>query len=236
MKVDANYWRRAVRIGKQIYRAQAAGAVDEQAGPAYFAGLWLSRQLFWRRLSRSVAAIPVGERRVCLDFGCGFGLLLPLWRKNFAHVVGVDLQPELAQQFNAGWDREMGDPVGAGQGRLSIVVKLEQAELAAGSVDLILALDVLEHIADRSALLEEFARLLSPTGTLVVSGPSESYCYRLGRRIVGFSGDYHVCNVYDIEREMLSYFQIQRMTPVPRFPVLFEILVASHRRSALRVE
>ncbi len=246
MRVEANYWQQAERIGRQVFQTQVAGTVDEQAGPAYFAGLWLSRQLFWRRLARAVAAIPAaisdgnsvgnsagisaGERKSCLDFGCGFGLLLPLLSRNFTQVIGVDLRPELAQRFTTYWNRQAGHDAGTGHSQISIVSNLKQAKLEPGSVDLILALDVLEHIADRSELLGEFSRLLSPNGTLLVSGPSENWCYRFGRRIVGFSGHYHVCNIYDIKREMLSHFQIERMASVPRSPVLFEILVASHRR------
>ncbi|MEW6249755.1 MAG: methyltransferase domain-containing protein, partial [Planctomycetota bacterium] len=64
-----------------------------------------------------------------------------------------------------------------------------------GSLDLLVAANVLEHIEERRALLATMSAKLNPSGRLVISGPTENMLYRLGRRIVGFSGHYHVSNV-----------------------------------------
>lgn len=253
MKVEARYWRRAQRVGRQVYRSLGDVDVDEQAGPAYFAGLWLSRQVFWQRLAVALSAIPAGGRNRCLDFGCGFGLLLPVLSQNFHHVTGIDLRPELSEQFLAAWQRDAvaevtratstNVPVATNatasasateeletadaEHRISVVSNLEQADLKPGSVDLIVALDVLEHITPLAPLLQSFQRLLSDTGQLLVSGPSESWCYRFGRRIVGFSGEYHVSDVYAVERDLKTVFETRRVRRWPPVPVLFEILLAN---------
>lgn len=246
MKVEAGYWRRAHRVGQQVYQSLGNVDVDEQAGPAYFAGLWLSRQVFWTRLAVALSAIPAGGRERCLDFGCGFGLLLPVLSQNFQHVTGVDLRPDLSQQFLDAWYRDSAAAAGPKQSsdaavstkteadlgsagtkrRINVVSDLAQADLEPGSVDLIVALDVLEHITPLDPLLQAFHRLLSDTGHILVSGPSESWCYRLGRRLVGFSGEYHVSDVYAVERDLKTLFETRRVRRWPPVPVLFEILLA----------
>ena len=54
----------------------------------------------------------------------------------------------------------------------------------------------------------EFVRLLKPDGRLIVSGPTESVFYRAGRRLAGFSGHYHVRNIYDIESHLSQFFRL----------------------------
>ncbi len=110
--------------------------------------------------------------------------------------------------------------------KISLVTSLEQADIEPGSVDLIVALDVLEHITPLAPLLQSFHRLLSDSGHILVSGPSESWCYRLGRRLVGFSGEYHVSDVYAVERDLQAVFETRRARRWPPVPVLFEILLA----------
>jgi SAM-dependent methyltransferase len=84
------------------------------------------------------------------------------WLQNLAGpqglVVGVDKEPLYA---NA-----------AGFGLAYVVGKLEEVPLAAGSFDVILALDVLEHLDDDIAGLLKATRLLRSGGLLVVTVPA----------------------------------------------------------------
>ena len=70
---------------------------------------------------------------------------------------------------------------------------LALSEAAARSFELIIALDVLEHVKDLPGTLAQLLRLLQPGGELIVSGPTENALYRFGRRLAGpeYSGDYH---------------------------------------------
>jgi SAM-dependent methyltransferase len=74
-----------------------------------------------------------------------------------------------------------------------------------GEFDLILALDVLEHVADLEGTIQTLLNSLSPGGKMIVSGPTENWIYRLGRRFAGreFSGDYHRRGI-GVVREHLS--------------------------------
>ena len=70
--------------------------------------------------------------------------------------------------------------------------------------DTILALDVLEHVDDLDAYIHTFKDLSHENTRVVVSGPTESILYKAGRWLAGFSGDYHIRNIYEIERAFME--------------------------------
>jgi 2-polyprenyl-3-methyl-5-hydroxy-6-metoxy-1,4-benzoquinol methylase len=199
--------------------------LDEQAGPAYLEGFALSRWIFWRRLTLLLRCLPIDKGRLCVDFGCGFGLLLPLLREHFESVVGIDLMPELARAFLDRWERPSVKP----QSNMRVFTSLEESGLTRCSADLVLAMDVLEHVPDPRATLESLHGLLAPGGYLAVSGPTENWLYRLGRRIVGFSGHYHHRDIYNILAEMQDLFWIRTVRRLPWITPLFLVAVGEKR-------
>lgn len=222
---SSNYWKKAARIGRQVFNNRQVANVDEQAGPAYFEGLGLSRWLFWRRLKMSLQEVAHMRGKVAVDFGCGFGLALPQLREQFDLTVGVDLMPELSTDFLRRWDEE-GDER---HGTIRVVKSLDEVRSVAGSVDLILALDVLEHFETVSPVLLQLHSLLSPSGVLLVSGPTENFCYRIGRKLVGFSGAYHHQTVYQVMDAMSTLFDIQHIRRLPQPAPLFVICAATKK-------
>ena len=90
-------------------------------------------------------------------------------------------------------------------------------DVASSSIGTIFALDVLEHVPDPGTTLENLGRLLVDDGLLVISGPTENWLYRLGRRISGFSGHYHHRTIYEIEEVAKAHFTklIARVGPGP---------------------
>lgn len=99
----------------------------------------------------------------CLDIGCGGGLLTePMARLGFA-VVGVDASEQNIQIAHAH----------AKQRNLVIDYRATTAEdlLATGEpgFDLILNMEVIEHVADPGAFLRDCARLLAPGGLMIVA-------------------------------------------------------------------
>jgi SAM-dependent methyltransferase len=103
------------------------------------------------------AAGPQGR---LVDFGAGVGSILARIHGDVIRI-GIEGEWELAS-------------VGRGRHGLDFVV----ADLARGiplvshSADVIVALDVIEHLDDDGAALAEIFRVLKPTGTLVVSVPA----------------------------------------------------------------
>jgi 2-polyprenyl-3-methyl-5-hydroxy-6-metoxy-1,4-benzoquinol methylase len=59
---------------------------------------------------------------------------------------------------------------------------------------------VLEHIDDPEPVVQKLMALLAPGGKMIVSGPMENLLYKTGRWLAGFSGHYHVRNIYQIEQ------------------------------------
>jgi SAM-dependent methyltransferase len=98
---------------------------------------------------------------VIASLGCGppEGLtwLTPLVGPN-GRVVGLDME-----RLHA---RRLGPHVEY------VVGKLEAAPLASSKFDVVLALDVLEHLEDDAAGLREAAQLLKPSGLLLVTVPA----------------------------------------------------------------
>jgi len=198
-----NHLLRAARVAREVFARYPEHVLDEQAGPAYLEGLALSRWLFWRRLRKVIGLLPMGGD-ACIDFGCGFGILLPLLARRFTTVYGVDLRPALGREFLERWQAHYGES----QAKVEIITALDDLDRA-GSIDLILALDVLEHVDDLPTLLEKIHVLLTPGGTLLVSAPTENFFYKLGRRVVGFSGEYHVRDAYNVRRTLEHRFEVR---------------------------
>jgi 2-polyprenyl-3-methyl-5-hydroxy-6-metoxy-1,4-benzoquinol methylase len=108
-------------------------------------------------------------------------------------------------------------------------------EFAAASFDVILALDVLEHVRDLPGTVHHLVRLLRPGGQLIVSGPTENVAYRLGRKFAGseYSGDYHVRDIYQI-RAALERIATVRTLATLYYPVpLFQIYCVTPTSSTL---
>jgi SAM-dependent methyltransferase len=116
------------------------------------------RRILEEVLQRELA--PAGSRRIA-SLGCGPAVGLD-WLEPLAgrggRVIGVDIDPLHGARRGAGTDFVAGS--------------VEALPLASRSFDLVLALDVLEHLDDDAGGLAETARLVSPGGILLVTVPA----------------------------------------------------------------
>jgi len=198
---------------------------DEMAVPSYCHWNPAIRWLFWRRLDVALDAASLGPDETVLDFGCGSGVLLPSLCQDGRRVMATDL---------------VVGPAEAMIRRRSLAVELvparafnEWAASRSGTLDCILALDVLEHLEGDALpeVLSAFAGLLRAGGHLIVSGPTETFLYKIGRMIAGFVGDYHHRTIFDIDRELRRTWARGEAMFVPGRPLPRAFLVARYARN-----
>jgi 2-polyprenyl-3-methyl-5-hydroxy-6-metoxy-1,4-benzoquinol methylase len=197
-------------------------ANDESAVPSYTHWNPAIRWLMFRRLEvtrrMALEALAAGRGRAglsALDFGCGLGMLIP--------ALGGSVESLFVCDEQLGPARSTAEAFAAANvvclGPDEVATRIPDASLA-----VVIAADVLEHVESLTDVVALFHRKLRPGGVLIVSGPTENRAYALGRWIAGFSGDYHVRSVFDVEVEIgRAAFVLERLRQLPLVPRLFRI-------------
>ncbi len=192
--------------------------LDEAAFPAYSNPNPLINFLFWQRIYHTMQYIEQkGEVTKVLDFGCGSGVMLPFLAEQAEQVIGIDLDLEPLKKIKQYISFQE-----------NISIQETYQEIQENSLDLIIALDVLEHVDNLDKELEKLSELLVPDGEIIISGPTENLFYKLGRFLAGprYSGDYHVRNIYDIRRATQKKLTVRNLVTLYPFTPLFLIYTA----------
>ena len=182
----------------EMHSERRPHALDEQAVPSYIHANAIISNFYWGRIWKVINFLENIRNENVLDFGCGAGILFPFLASRCKSVTAFDVDITSA--------REMIQRL-----RLSgIHICSDLSSLhssPATSFDTILALNVLEHVDNLPELSVLFKRLAKIDGKLIVSGPTESWIYKVGRRIAGYRYHFHVRSIYDVERELVRYFR-----------------------------
>ena len=116
------------------------------------------------------------EGRTALDVGCGAGLLTEPLARLGAAATGIDAAPENIAVARAH----------AGAQGLAIDYRAGGIESVAGErFDLVVSLEVIEHVADQAAFVRGLAHALAPGGLLILSTPNRTPRARLSLIALG---------------------------------------------------
>jgi 2-polyprenyl-3-methyl-5-hydroxy-6-metoxy-1,4-benzoquinol methylase len=144
-----------------------------------------------------------------IDFGCGTGILLPSASNRAEKVYGIDLTLApakiLVDHYNLA-------------NVVLLAPEIAMQEIPDKSIDIILCGEVLEHIQDLNATLTQFKRMARNNAHLLITLPTENKLYKLGRKLAGFSGEYHLQDSLEIQEIIIQMgFEQVRRKSLPLF-------------------
>jgi SAM-dependent methyltransferase len=168
---------------------------------------WSHRRRFQvgLKLARQVAAERI------LDYGCGDGTFLALFidsEPGVIKAVGCELEERVVEDCRARLE---------GRSGLSFILvdELDSPEHVS-AYDLVVCMEVLEHVVDVNAVLNRLDRLLAPFGVLLISVPVETglplLIKQAIRKIAGWRGlgDYPGTSPYTLREYWASIFAGRR--------------------------
>lgn len=201
--------------------------------PEYYSKNPLVKNLFLKRLKIALrlAKTQLGLRDAprAIDLGCGDGIFLKLLEEKFPFVktFGVDILPEVE-----GTKKILRAEIKIGD--------LRQTGFPDNFFDIVFCLDTLEHFEKLDEPVKEIERITKDNGLLIVSLPTESHFYKLGRLILkgttsmetGPCSSPHFHDAKEI-RGFLAHsgFQVVEEGRLPHLPLPALFKIISFRKS-----
>ncbi|QZD91291.1 bifunctional 2-polyprenyl-6-hydroxyphenol methylase/3-demethylubiquinol 3-O-methyltransferase UbiG [Qipengyuania xiapuensis] len=150
------------KLAKDWWDPKGSSAMLHKLNPVRLEFLREAIDLHWAGDIRS--AKPLAGKSA-LDVGCGAGLLCEPLARLGADVTGVDAAPEntAAAAIHAE--------------RCGLDIRYMAGELAShdiGTFDLVTAMEVIEHVADKQAFASQLAARLADGGLMVLSTPNRT--------------------------------------------------------------
>ncbi len=159
-------------LAKDWWDPKGSSAMLHRLNPARLAYLREAVDQHWGGDPASFA--PLAGKTV-LDVGCGAGLLTEPLARLGARATGLDAAPE-----NVGAARAH-----AKAGGLEIEYLAGGIEAVSGCFDLVVSMEVIEHVADTEAFAAGLADALAPAGLMVLSTPNRTLLSHLAMITVG---------------------------------------------------
>lgn len=150
------------KLAREWWDPKGSSAMLHKLNPVRLGFLREAIDQHWRGDSASVRPL---SGKSALDVGCGAGLLCEPLARMGAEVTGVDAAPENTQAASAH----------AEASGLDIrYIPGELGTLGLGQFDLVTAMEVIEHVADKPAFVAQLAARLAPGGLMVLSCPNRT--------------------------------------------------------------
>lgn len=141
--------------------------------------------------------LPTQVQRL-LDIGCGAGATTKLIKSRHPEVVwagGIEIVEEQAKLAEQTLDRVW---------NIDIEHVQFESEIQPESLDLVLCLDVLEHLVDPWSTVTRMSKLLRPGGRLIISVPNIQN-WKFVKNLF-FKGDFHYRDSGLLDRTHLRFF------------------------------
>jgi ubiquinone/menaquinone biosynthesis C-methylase UbiE len=122
--------------------------------------------LWSEHLARYAFARRYAHGKRVLDTGCGTGYGSAELAQSAVEVTGVDIAADAIEYARANY------PIA---GLRFLEASCTAVPFPAESFDLVVAFEVIEHLTDQRAFLDECARVLTREGLLIVSSPNKHY-------------------------------------------------------------
>ena len=122
--------------------------------------------LWSEHMARYAFARRYADRKRVLDAGCGTGYGSAELAQSAAAVTGLDISPEAIEYARANY------PIPSLR---FVVSSCASVPFPANAFDLVVAFEVIEHLADHRTFLNECARVLTHQGLFIVSSPNRRY-------------------------------------------------------------
>jgi len=173
-------------------------------------------KLFRNRVKTAIKLSSITEESIILDVGCNYGyLLIALQNSNcLCNYYGIDVHNINSQTNMKNCNFRLGD--------------VRSLPYNDNFFDVVFLLDVLEHIDKVDTAVKEVFRVLKPNGSAILSGPTESWFYKICRLIwlrkIHFFDHKHT--IYDIEKLFeTNNFTLVTRESLPNLPLpsLFRI-------------
>jgi 2-polyprenyl-6-hydroxyphenyl methylase / 3-demethylubiquinone-9 3-methyltransferase len=161
------------KLAADWWNPKGSSAMLHRLNPARLSYLRAQVDAAWDVDPRTLR--PLAGKRA-LDVGCGAGLLSEPLARMGAAVTGIDAAPEniAAARLHA-----------EGQGLAIDYHAGEVAELQGEPYDLVVSMEVIEHVADPAGFIATLAGLLADDGLLVLSTPNRTPLSQLALITVG---------------------------------------------------
>ena len=189
----------------------------------------LTRNLFWNRIETAIDLAQIKDDDAVLDIGCNKGYLLKNIREYNTKCTcyGVDIELHSNQL----------DFINCYLG----ISDAKHLPFPNETFDVVFVLDTLEHIKEVDVAILEIQRVLTSNGVVILSGPTETWFYKLCRFIQHGKIrkpmqrdkygnlreiDNHFHTVYDLENKFNSHnFKQIKQKSLPNYPIpeLFRI-------------
>ena len=200
-------------------RVQIKGRLQElhdSCIPSYCHSNLAASAVAWGRLFQARNLYKqFGTAGTVLDFGSGTGEL--------GHLIGQNTEYHFVEMDD--------EQVSLLKQDLPNAVQHDTSAVPENTFSFVFALDSLEHNENFPELIDLLIKSIKPGGSLLVSGPTENFLYRIGRAIAGFTGEQHVTNIYEIEKVLAEKLNKITVKTAPFGVPLFRLSVWQEKQS-----